>query len=200
MHIGICGASYDGVIFDNTIDYIGVDGGVQCLLEHGITPVVAIGDFDSLEKKEMLSNIKAISLNPVKDCSDSHYAIEYAIQKGYQRISLYGVTGHRLDHYMAIIALVQRYPSKDIHIIDLWNDITILNSGIHRFKTEYTYFSLFAFENTQISIQNAKYELVHYLLTKQDPLCLSNECLDKEVLIENDCPILLIQSNENKIG
>lgn len=200
MQIGICGASYDGVILDNTIDYIGVDGGVRCLLEQGIIPKLALGDFDSLEDTKVLDNLPTIHLNPVKDCSDTHYAIDYAIKQGYNKISVYGVTGGRMDHYMAMIALIQQFPSIDIHIIDKFNDITILNVGEHIINCTHQYFSLFSFEDTKLSIQGAKYPLDNYLLRKDDPLCLSNEALKKEVLIKNNFPILFIQSNPQECG
>ena len=48
MKIGIYNGINVGSVKDSTIEYIGVDQGVYHLYQHGITPVIAIGDMDSI--------------------------------------------------------------------------------------------------------------------------------------------------------
>lgn len=75
-------------------NYIGVDKGALTLARNGKRMLLAIGDFDSVEESD-LAYIKEysdtlIQLNPIKDDTDSEAAVMYAIQKGYQKIHLYG--------------------------------------------------------------------------------------------------------------
>ena len=49
MKIGIYGSIDVGPVHDCTIDYIAVDRGVEHLYHQGITPIIAIGDMDSLD-------------------------------------------------------------------------------------------------------------------------------------------------------
>ena len=46
MKIGICSALAKEL--DHSLNYIGVDRGVEILIEQGIRPIYAIGDFDSI--------------------------------------------------------------------------------------------------------------------------------------------------------
>ncbi|RHS92899.1 thiamine diphosphokinase [Erysipelatoclostridium sp. AM42-17] len=197
MKIGICGSVYDGVPFDLTISYIGVDQGTLHLVHQGIMPIMAIGDFDSLEDKKILETLKIKTLPQRKDVTDTHAAVEYALEKNYDEIQLYGVTGKRIDHFMAIIALLKQYQDKEIVVYDRYNSIKILMPGRYCINNrQYKYFSLFAFEDTYIDIENAQYPLKHYLLKNNDPLCVSNQILEGGAYIQNNCPILLIESRD----
>ena len=195
MKIGICGGGPVDIKLDSTLDYIGVDHGVDTLSKQHIIPIYAIGDFDSIERKELLKQLSITTLPKIKDDTDMEAALLYAFDQGYDEIYLYGVTGGRLDHFMAVIALLQQFPHRNIHIIDSQNDISILESGSHSIKQDqYDYFSLFAFVDTLVSLDSCMYPLNQYLLKKDDPLCVSNQWLSKEVNITVDQNILFIRS------
>ena len=83
-------------------DYIGADKGALTLAKLHIPMKLAIGDFDSIEKKD-LACIKQyadeiIQLNPIKDDSDSLCALNEAIKRGYDEIDMLGAFGGRMDH------------------------------------------------------------------------------------------------------
>lgn len=40
---------------DISLDYIGVDRGIEVLIDQGIKPIYAIGDFDSIRDENLLS-------------------------------------------------------------------------------------------------------------------------------------------------
>ena len=71
---------FDYIKISNLV--IGVDKGIEELLKLNIPIDIAIGDFDSIKSKELLnSNLikETMTLNPVKDISDTHAAVEFAI-------------------------------------------------------------------------------------------------------------------------
>lgn len=193
MKIGIYGSVDSGLVKDKQIEYIGVDQGVIHLLHQNITPLIAIGDMDSIEDIKVLDNLNLKRLSEIKDDTDTGIAIEYAIEKGYHNIDLYGVTQNRMDHFMVIIALLEKYQDYHIVVYDRINKIQVLKAGLHKInKEEYKYFSLFAFSESYISLSHCHYPLDHYHLMRNDPLCVSNQMNDDYALIENSHPVLLI--------
>ena len=107
MKIGICSAMAKEI--DISLDYIGVDRGIEVLIDQGINPIYAIGDFDSIRDENLLSNLKIERLPTRKDVTDTHAALEYAIDKGYDEVDIYGVTGGRLDHFFGAMCLLEKY-------------------------------------------------------------------------------------------
>lgn len=194
MKIGIYSSIYVGDVYDHTIDYIAADKGVVHLLDLGIKPIFVIGDFDSLDNKDILKQFDIKAYSPIKDDTDTALAIKEAIERGYDEIDLYGVTGKRLDHFMAVLCLLKRYKHIKITIYDQDNKIYLLHKGIHTItKDNYKYFSLFSYQPTYVTLKNCHYPLDNYLLNSDDALCVSNQ-MDNELYIDIDQDVLFIQS------
>lgn len=195
MKIGICSALADKI--DLNLDYIGVDRGVELLIELGIKPIYAIGDFDSIENENVLNELKIERLPTRKDVTDTHAALEYAIEKGYDEVDIYGVTGGRLDHFFSAMCLLEKYADKKIRIIDQQNIIQLLLPGSHEvYYDEFKYFSLYALSDAYIDITGAEYPLDHYYLKREDPLCVSNQVAKDVAIIRNSKPIILVKSRD----
>lgn len=200
MKIGICAAAPLTGPLDTTLSYIGVDRGVETLLENGITPMFAIGDFDSLKDISVLNNLKTEQLPTKKDITDTQFAIEYAIKLGYQQIDVYGVTGGRMDHFIAVLCLLVKYRDMAIRIIDSQNCIRILRPGEHKIlASNYTYFSLFAITDSYIDIYSCQYPLLNYHLKQGDPLCISNQVLRHYSIVKNTKDIICIESKDSPL-
>lgn len=195
MKIGIyCGVD-TGKVKDLEIDYIGVDQGVEHLLSQAIQPIFAIGDMDSIENKDYLKDIPVKEVSAIKDDTDTALAIAYAIKQGYDEIDLYGVTQKRMDHFLAVLCLLERYRDYHITIFDDQNKIYVLNPGKHQImKEEYQYFSVFAFDESIVTLKECHYPLYQYHLKHDDPLCVSNQMNDQYAFIENSGLLLVIQS------
>jgi thiamine pyrophosphokinase len=92
-------------------DYIiCADGGAAHVAKLGLTPDVIIGDFDSLspsmQRKFAKQKIEQVKFPNDKNETDSELAIQYAIEKGYTNILVFGLLGSRLDHLLTnILAL-----------------------------------------------------------------------------------------------
>ncbi len=83
-------------------EIIAVDGGYAALLEAGVAPDFALGDFDSLG---YVPKGVPIEKHPsMKDDSDTALAIDWARLHGAGGIAVYGALGGRLDHTLASVA------------------------------------------------------------------------------------------------
>lgn len=193
--IGIYSSLYSGNVNDRNIDYIAVDNGVVHLIHQNIRPLFVIGDLDSLENYQLLNDYE-IKIHPaIKDDTDTALAVKEAIQLGYDEIDIYGVTNKRLDHFMAVLCLLRKYPDIKITIYDEYNKIYLLRKGHHIIKkNSYKYFSLFSYIPTAVTLKNCHYPLDQYILEPNDPLCVSNQMNDDFANITVNENILLIQS------
>jgi thiamine pyrophosphokinase len=91
---------------------IGVDGGSRHLHGLGVLPHLAVGDMDSIPEA-LLGQYRSAGVEmhlhpPKKDATDLELALELAIERGAQRISILGGTGGRLDHTLGNLFLLAR--------------------------------------------------------------------------------------------
>lgn len=184
------------VDYDEFSDYIGVDGGCLFCLQHNLAMKYAIGDFDSInqqEKETLQKTCECIVLPKEKDVVDTEYAIAFAHEKGYEQIEVFGVTGGRQDHFLAIFQMLKK---KDISfsIIDNQNIIYRLEKGTHRIEKKMDYLSFYPCENTTISIQGVKYPLDYVTVSEKDTYLVSNEIIGAFATLEVDQRIIVIQS------
>jgi thiamine pyrophosphokinase len=82
---------------------IGIDGGAARLRRLGLTPDIAVGDWDSLKTQRSLVGLKKLTLPREKDRSDLFYAIQVARNAGAKQLVCLGVTGGRPDHHLAML-------------------------------------------------------------------------------------------------
>lgn len=200
----MCGGPYhwfDSTNLSEEIMIIGVDRGTLFLLNKGIIPDVAIGDFDSiqldeLEKIEQLCP-QIIKLSCEKDETDTEVAIHHAISLGATEIYVYGAMGGRLDHTIANIRLLLQFieSGAKLSIVDQTNIVCLLAKGEHQFSTlPYKYVSFFAMNQTvnQLTLKGLKYPLQNYQLTQADVRCISNEILDESFSVSFESGYLLM--------
>lgn len=90
--------------------WIGVDRGTLHLVEAGIQPDLAVGDFDSLtlsELRDVREHVKKIQQVPSeKDDTDTELAVKAALQCfSTGDVIILGATGGRLDHFLSNLFL-----------------------------------------------------------------------------------------------
>ena len=187
------------------------DRGSLFLLELGITPDVALGDYDSLtfnERKIVESKVKDMRYsNPIKDFTDSEMLF-YAAFIDYQvdNLTVYGATGGRLDHFFVNVYAVLKAPfdnfKEKIKFIDKQNIIRFFGEGCHAlsYKEDYKYLGIGTLTGAKkFSIKNARYDLQPIDL----PLPIiysSNEYLNRQA-IEISCEsgtLIVINSRDKK--
>lgn len=195
MKIGMYGGIDNGRVRDRTIDYIAIDQGLSFLLREGIKPIVAIGDFDSLEEKRLLEKVDVLRYDPVKDDTDTAIALKWAIEHGYDEIEITGVMQGRMDHFLGVLCLLEQYRDINITLYDQKNCITLLKAGEYEIDCQhYHYFSIFAIDDTRLTLRKCAYELNDYLLKRHDPLCVSNQC-ESILYLHTTADIFFIQAS-----
>ena len=88
---------------------IAADGGLEVVEILGLDCDIAIGDFDSLKKIELLDNIKFQRYDKDKDFSDTELAIAYAKDQGCDEYILLGGGEGRMDHLLGIWGIFKNY-------------------------------------------------------------------------------------------
>jgi len=89
---------------------IAADGGARHLLDAGLLPTIAVGDFDSLPA-EMLAELQARAVridrhSPQKDETDLELALLHALAAGARRIVVLAALGGRPDQHLANLQLL----------------------------------------------------------------------------------------------
>lgn len=176
---------------ENTV-FIGADKGALHLLEQGIVPQEAVGDFDSVsveEYEKIQSYVYHIdAYKAEKNETDTELAVERALAYHPQEVILTGVTGGRLDHMLSALHLLYRYQSayRDVtfKIYNQTNIFIILHPGEHKIyhNAQFQYVSFFAFQQavSHLTLEGFKYEIEDEHLESGMTKFTSNELLEKE--------------------
>lgn len=174
----IAGGDFDG-FFDEVSSedlVIAADRGYDFAIEEGINPDYVIGDFDSTDRPDF-PNI--VSLNPIKDFTDTVAAIDFAIEKGYRHIIIYGGLGGRESHTISNIKSILNYKKAgiDISLKARGKEIFVIGKDFsYNYNGKDFYVSIFSLSPKSIlDIKGLYYELDEYAMTNDDALGVSNE-------------------------
>lgn len=194
---------------NDEIIFIGADKGAIYLIESGILPDVAIGDFDSLSPEEfskLKNQVASVKVAPAeKNETDTDLAIDESLTFEPDHIVLTGVTGGRLDHFMAVLNSVYRFqtdnPSIQFTIRNKWNEMKLLTPGITKLTKDrqFPYVSFFAFQGSveHVTLAGMKYNVGDETIEMGISRFTSNEVLDEQGSISFTSGIcLLIRSSD----
>lgn len=182
----ICGGDCTAEIISQNVshkDYIiCADSGYDCLKNTDFTCDLIIGDFDSLNSP-LPKGIEHISLPVEKDVTDSDFAVDEAIRRGFSDILLLGATGGRLEHTYANLLLISRCAERGVHakIIDSRHTVQcVKNSELTVKGKENQQISIFAVGKTAkgVSLSGFHYTVTDYSLTALDSLGISNDIVE----------------------
>ncbi|ANB46000.1 MULTISPECIES: thiamine diphosphokinase [Bacillus] len=172
---------------DGDTTWIGVDKGTVALLEAGIIPQEAFGDFDSITEEELMQIQKAAPALHVyqaeKDYTDLELALDWALQKEPETIRIFGVTGGRADHFLGNIQLLYKalHKNTDVELIDRQNDIQMFGPGRYTIeeKASRRYISFIPFTEAAdgLTLDGFKYPLDNCHIPLGSTLCISNELI-----------------------
>lgn len=174
----IGGGPFDG-FFDKICEedlVITADKGFDHAKEHAIVPDFAIGDFDSTSRPDFENTI---ALNSIKDFTDTVAAIDFAIEKGFDDITIYGGLGGRESHTISNIKSMYYYKKKgiDIRLKAKGKEIFIIDKDFsYPYDGKDFYVSIFSLaEKSVLDIKGLFYELDEYMMASDDALGVSNE-------------------------
>ncbi len=167
---------------------VGIDKGTIIALNNAIKLDYALGDFDSISDLEYLKVKKeiknVIKLNPIKDETDTEYAIKMFNNPNNKIIIHGGIKGKRIEHLLANLNIVLKYDN-----IQFKDNETLIFKLSNRLEidrltySDYKYISFFATENSIIDLKGFKYNLDNYHFNKFDNLCISNEIEAEQAII-----------------
>lgn len=201
-------AELKGFLIDETI-FIGADRGAFRLLEKGIIPEEAVGDFDSVSKEEykvIKDSVPRVDrFRSEKDETDTELAVSRALSYKPEHVVLTGVTGGRLDHTEAALHLLYRLqtenPAISFSIRNETNELSMLLPAVHEVtkKPEFPYVSFFPFGGkvTGLTLSGFKYETYNETLETGMTKFTSNETASSNCTIsfqEGIC--LMVRSSD----
>jgi len=161
-----------------------------------------LGDFDSIDtdllEKYRSMNVELITFPCEKDFTDTHLAIETAIEKGAGQITILGAIGSRMDHTMSNIQNMKIALDSEIpcYIIDEFNKIYLANKEVTINKSEQfgKYISLIPFSESVagLTLSGFHYPLKKYLMNQGLSVGISNEIVEEKGVIEFEEGILIV--------
>ena len=182
-------------------DYvIAADAGYTRLKAADIEPELIVGDFDSSDTPE--NETETIVLSPIKDCTDTQYAVSQAVERGYNDILIIGGLGGRIDHSFANLAVAAEYKLKGVNVelIDDYHRIYILNNEKRTLTKRDIYVSVFAFgEPAEVSLNGFYYKAEKLSLSPYDSVGVSNEIVDETAEITALSGTVLVIESDKKI-
>lgn len=176
---------------------IAADAGLAHLEALGVTPDLAVGDFDSLGRVPELPNVTVCPVR--KDDTDMMIAVRRALELGYRRLLLHGGTGGRLDHTLANLQTLLFAARQGALAFLLGGDFTAaaLRDGTLRFAGGTGTFSAFCMGPPARGVyeRGFLYPLEDASLTADWPLGVSNSFLggEAEVSVREGALVLLWQ-------
>lgn len=159
---------------------IAADAGYTKLKKTGIEPDLIVGDFDSSDTPE--NDTETIVLSPIKDCTDTEYALGEAQKRGFDEILVLGALGGRIDHSIANIILTARFKQNGISVTlaDEHHRIYALCDETKTFVKSDRYISVYAFaEPCEVCFEGFYYGNGTVKLSPFDTVGTSNEITDQ---------------------
>ncbi|MBE6862406.1 MAG: thiamine diphosphokinase [Ruminococcus sp.] len=176
--------SFVEIASDDTV--ICADRGLVHIQKLGIKPHLIVGDFDSYTEV-LPEDIEIHRSLPEKDDTDTMLALKLAIERGAERVIIYGAFGGRLDHTIANIQTLRYAQENGCEAVLMDSDnIALLQSvGTRTYPyREGWYFSFFAYtDKVVVSLSGTKYTLDNAEITSSFPLGVSNEITSDEAVM-----------------
>lgn len=188
--------------------WVAADHGATFLLQKGIVPKYAVGDFDSSTVGEISGVSKridnVITVPAEKDFTDSQLALKTAIKNfEFDQINIYGATGGRIDHLLVnlFLGLELEFEKviEQVKLIDENNYMEFFKPGKHRIK-KITNMKYVGFVNLEpiknLNLVNSKYKLNNFSSQRSISFA-SNEFVEENINFDFEKgTVLVIQSKD----
>jgi len=185
---------------------IGVDRGTIKILDAGLIPSRAVGDFDSVSEEEW-ERIRSLKIHvekliPEKDDTDTEHALRYALNERPRRILCLGCTGTRLDQTLSSIGLLKQAADEGIEafILDENNRVRVVRGSctLQKKDTFGKYVSVLPYGDRleHLYMKGFKYPAEDVSTDFSVSLTVSNELTAKEGEIRCDGYCIVIESRD----
>jgi len=172
---------------------IAVDGAANTLIDNGIIPNVAIGDFDSIDSSGK-DNIATIVHMKNQNKTDLEKTLDWCIDHNYLCLSIFGISGQSEDHFLGNFFIINEYAdSIDCIIYTDYSTITpcIGKTTFKSFDGETVSIVSFEQEN-KVTSTNLEYPLDAYKLSPS-ARAIRNKSLGETFTIESSDKVMVFQ-------
>lgn len=180
---------------------IAADSGAEKLeFFDGVLPDIILGDMDSCDFesiKRKYGDAEFIILPCEKDSTDTKYALDLAIKRGFTDIVVIGGLGGRLDHTLSNVFLLEYAASKGAVCVltNGKNRAFLLDGECNLCADAYKYLSLIPLdaELLDVNMSGVKYPLAHARVVSGDSLTISNEivCENSKISVSHGRAIVV---------
>jgi len=169
---------------------IGVDGGLNYIIQAGLCPDWAIGDFDSVQPgllKKLSSRTKILHFPVEKDYTDIELALKLTRIYRPRQINVLGLTGgDRFDHQVVNCSMLSNLALTGC-VVKAWSGSQrmVFTSGFSILHgNQGRHFSVLALSGVaSIKISGAKYSVSNLKLLPGSGIGLGNKIVGKQALI-----------------
>ena len=163
------------------------DSGYNNALSMGVNVDVLVGDFDSL-KDIPNGNFELVRVPAEKDQTDTHLAVDIAVERGADEVIIICSTSGRADHALSAMAILEKLWDRRIPatIVNGQNRIRFMrDSGTILVRSGYKYFSVITLDRIakKVSIEGGKYPLLKKDISRGEQFAVSNEIVKNAALI-----------------
>ena len=168
---------------------ISADAGYLSATSFGITPSIAVGDFDTLGEYDFSPLTEVVRLPAEKDESDTEAAVNIALARGADEIVIVGGLDGRLDHTLANIRIVETLSKKGVsaYITDGRNRVRYIeNTSAVIAKEDFKYLSLICVSQKArgVMLKGVKYPLNNATLLRENAsFSISNEVVESFAVV-----------------
>ncbi len=198
-----------GVLINDGSLIIAADSGYITAKRLGARVDMLIGDLDSLPKDKLsaheLDETQKILVSPIKDDTDTQLAIDTALSRGANRITLIGGLGGRLDHTLSSVFMLEYLAERKVDCVmtDGKNRVHIMRASGEKqtltIERGYKYLSLVSLTDvcSEVSITGVYYPLDKVKITRKYTYAVSNEITaDLAKITLADGVMLVIESRD----
>ncbi len=170
--------------------FVGVDGGGDALIAHGVIPDVVIGDMDSLSDaaRAKIGADRIIKIAE-QDSTDFDKALRTVTAPLFLAV---GFTGARLDHELAALHVLVSYSERPVILVGE-EDVTVhLPMDIALNLTPGMRLSLFPLDDVTVSMEGLRWSFDALALHPARKIGTSNEVSQSRVRLTSDGPGVLL--------
>ena len=177
-------------LYEKEIPIIAADGGANFLADQSILPELIIGDLDSVEEQK-IQNIETQKI--IKISCQNNTDLEKVLLNTQSPLTLgIGFLGSRIDHELASLSALAKYPQKKIILIGEKDIIMLAPPNLSLSSFEGMRVSLYPLGSVRVQSSGLKWSTEGLTMNPLDLIGTSNEAVGKIIHLVPDKPKLLL--------
>ena len=177
-------------LYEKEIPIIAADGGANFLSDQSILPELIIGDLDSVEEQK-IQNIETQKI--IKISCQNNTDLEKVLLNTQSPLTLgIGFLGSRIDHELASLSALAKYPQKKIILVGEKDIIFLAPPNLSLSSFEGMRVSLYPLGSVRVQSSGLKWSTEGLTMNPVDLIGTSNEAVGKIIHLVPDKPKLLL--------